>query len=151
MTGQDRFCTLTQRYYNNSDAVIIVYSCDSEESYTNIQKYWFSEVHRYLAKEGDVNVPILIVENKSDLEPEEIVCNFEVTKELAYQLNLLPPLQCSAKMGGEKVKKVFHVVATELYKRRQPRKPIVRGTTHRSGCACARGGRSSYEGTLNVS
>ena len=137
--GQERFRTLTQRYYENVDGVIIVYSCEYEDSFGEITKYWYPEVLRYVCLDDEVKVPVLIVENKKDLIAKgESIVRFEHAKELAHQKNMLPPLQCSALNGGDDVKKVFHVMATEIFKlRRQSiRRTKVKMTTQepKKGC-----------------
>lgn len=121
----------------------MVYSCDDEDSFSEIEKYWFPEVARYVTLNTDYKVPILIVENKKDLiAKEESVLNFEHTKEMAHQKNLLPPIQCSAKDGGDDVKKVFHVMASEIFKvRRQSKTTKVTTTSKKpSDGKCCGGG-----------
>lgn len=136
--GQDRYRTLTQRYYENSDAVILVYSSVDEESFRDLQDYWFQELRHYLRFDED-NIPILLVANKSDLiNPSTDTVNFETTKELALQKGLLPPVQCSAKTG-DNVKRVFHIIATELFKKRQPSQRPNVARVSKQGCHCARG------------
>lgn len=149
--GQDRYRTLTQRYYENTDAVILVYSVSEEETFHDMQDYWFRELHHYVRYE-DFNIPVLIVANKTDLIPSaSYTVNFDTTKELALQKGLLPPIQCSAKTG-DNVKRVFHIIATELYKRRSPstRRPNV-SSVSKQECSCARSNRSNQRGQeINV-
>ncbi len=152
--GQERFRTLTQRYYDNVDGVIIVYSCEDEESFGEIMKYWYPEVMRYVAVDDEIKVPVLIVENKKDLIGKvENTVKFEHAKELAHQKNLLPPLQCSALNGGDEVKKVFHAIATEIFKlrRKTTSKTRVKMTTQepKSGCCVKGSGRRRNE-KINV-
>jgi GTPase SAR1 family protein len=137
LTGQDRFRTLTQRYYESADAVLLVYSVTDEESFRDIEEYWLKELHHYLNYDG-TNIPILLVANKSDLiSPNTDTVNFQTSKELAKHKGFLSPIQCSAKTG-DKVKQVFHVIATELYKRRQPpKKPKVSNVSD-GGCCSSR-------------
>lgn len=107
---------MTHRYYENADAVIAVYSGVEGESFRDLQDYWFRELHHYLRIDDD-NIPILLVANKVDLLPTTTEpVDFTTTKELALQKGLLPPLECSAKTGHN-VKRAFHVIATELFKK----------------------------------
>uniref|UniRef100_A0A1X7U0F0 Small monomeric GTPase n=1 Tax=Amphimedon queenslandica TaxID=400682 RepID=A0A1X7U0F0_AMPQE len=133
--GQDRYRTLTRRYYENTDAVMVVYSSVEEESFREIQDYWFQELQHYL-KYDDESVPILLVANKSDLiSPDVDTVHFGTAKELALQKGLLHPIECSAKTGHN-VKQAFHVIATALFKKSQPsRKPNVSSVTRRQ-CSC---------------
>ena len=128
----------------------MVYSCEYEESFSDITKYWFPEIVRYLSVDDQVKVPVLIVENKKDLiATGESVINFAHTKELANQHGLLPPLQCSAKDGGDDVKKVFHAMTTEIFKsqRQTVQKTRIKKTTpvNNGGCACTRARNSTKE------
>ena len=128
-----------------------MYACNDEESFGDITKYWFSEITRYLSYDDEVKVPVLIVENKKDLRPSlDNPISFEHTRELAHQKNLLPPLQCSAKDGGEDVKKIFHVVATEIFKSRRKSTKLtkVKTTTTQPKSSCSScGGNGSRRGS----
>ena len=115
---------MTHRYYEKADAVILVYSIHDEESFRDIE-FWMNEVHHYLSV-ADSNIPVLIVGNKLDLSVMDHVVNFRTVQELTKSLGTLPPVQCSAKTG-ENVRKVFHIIATELYKINQ-RSPAVHVT-----------------------
>lgn len=126
---------MTRRYYENADAVIVVYSAVEEESFRELQDFWFRELHHYL-KYDDEPIPILLVANKADLiSPTVESVNFGTAKELALQKDLLHPVECSAKTGHN-VKQAFHIIATELFKKSQPsKKPKVSSVTRRE-CSC---------------
>ena len=148
--GQDRYRTLTQRYYENTDAAILVYSVADEESFQDMQDYWFKELHHYL-RYDELNIPVLVVANKSDLIPSSsYTVNFETTKELALQKGLLPPIQCSAKTG-DNVRRVFHIIATELYKKKAPSKKPYVSTVSKQKCSCGSGSKlDNAERKINV-
>ena len=131
--GQERYQTVTHRYYERADAVILVYSIDDEDSFRDIE-FWMNEVRHYLSI-SDSLIPVLIVGNKLDLLGAEHTVNFRTVLELTKSLGILPPVQCSAKTG-ENVRKVFHIITTELYKRSQ-RSPTVHITpvTRRQFCS----------------
>ena len=65
--GQEKFNSLTQNIFQNTDGILIIFDLTNKESFTNIQK-WISK--------SDKNIKTLIVGNKSDL-----VDNRQVTKE----------------------------------------------------------------------
>lgn len=114
---------------------MVVYNSIEEESFREIQDYWFQELQHYL-KYDDESVPILLVANKSDLiSPAVDTVHFGTAKELALQKGLLHPIECSAKTGHN-VKQAFHVIATALFKKSQPsKKPKVSSVTRRE-CSC---------------
>ena len=114
--GQERHQTVTRRYYEKADAVVLVYSIPDDESFRDVE-FWMNEVHHYLTV-GESQIPILIVGNKLDLSGTDSSVNFRTVHELTKSLGTLPPVQCSAKTG-ENVRKVFHIIATELYKKSQ--------------------------------
>ena len=63
--GQERFATLTNGFFKGSDGIVVVYSVDDEKSFENVNK-WMNQVH----SKAPVDVKILLVANKSDLESE---------------------------------------------------------------------------------
>ena len=127
---------------------MIVYSAIEEESFREIQDYWFQELQHYL--KYDESVPILLVANKSDLiSPTVDTVDFGTAKELALQKGLLHPIECSAKTGHN-VKRAFHVIATELFKKSQPsKKPKVSSVTRRE-CSCMNRSSDQRPGRLHV-
>lgn len=60
--GQERFRTITNAYYKNAHAIVIVYDTTCESSYEEIEDYWIKEVQNY----GDPGVELLLIGNKSD-------------------------------------------------------------------------------------
>ena len=65
--GQEKFNSLTQNIFQNTDGILIIFDLTNKESFTNIQK-WISK--------SDKNIKTIIVGNKSDL-----IDNRQVTKE----------------------------------------------------------------------
>ena len=112
--------SITNRYYRDTDAVIIVYDCCAEESFYNIDK-WCTEVNTYLAPQLDVGMPIVLAANKKDkisyCEPNVA---FKVAQELASIKGLFACVETSAKTG-EGVKEMFEKVAKELLHQKGPR------------------------------
>lgn len=129
---------------------MIIYSAVDEESFRDLQDYWFLELQHYLRLD-DQNVPILLVANKSDLiSPSTDTVNFATTKELSVQKGLLPPIQCSAKTGHD-VKRAFHIIATELFKRNQIlRKPKVSSVSSRQECSCVKSRSNLSQESIRV-
>lgn len=142
-TGQDRHRSLTENYYTNADAAIVVYSAVDLESFQDLKDYWITEVHHYLRVGESYDIPVVIAANKDDLtaEEEEQVVDFRSTEDFSRENGLLPPVKCSAK-SGHNVRNLFHILITEMYKRRQPRsRPAIRPVTRKGCCS----GRSSAQ------
>lgn len=62
--GQEKYQSFTINYFRHSDCILLVYSITDEESYKNLG-YWVQLVRDNV----DVEVPIILVANKIDLEP----------------------------------------------------------------------------------
>ena len=113
-TGQERYQSITQRFYHNTSAVMIVYDISDAESYNEATKNWYVEATNYLDKTPDI--PFIIVGNKTDLEDKRAI-SFKEVKEFSSQNNLLHPVECSAKKGGDKVNKAFESLGREIIAR----------------------------------
>jgi small GTP-binding protein len=79
--GQERFRNITSSYYRNSSGVIIVYDVTSQDSFDKVAG-WIEEVRRH------VQVPLLIVGNKSDLVDKRQVAT-EAGEEFAQRQGLI--------------------------------------------------------------
>jgi len=60
--GQERYATMTQSYYRQSDCVICVYDVSSQPSFETVAKWW-KEMDRYAKKD----IARILVGNKTDL------------------------------------------------------------------------------------
>lgn len=108
--GQERFRTITSAYYKGADGIVIVYDVTSETSFTEIEKFWLSEVESYAEK----NVEILLIGNKSDLE-KKVPTN--VAKEFAQSKNM-EFFETSAKTA-DSVQTAFITLARKLMSKRE--------------------------------
>ena len=123
----------------------MVYSAVDLESFQDLKDYWITEVHHYLRVGESYDIPVVIAANKDDLTDDEGECvvDFRSTVDFSRENGLLPPVRCSAKTGHN-VKNLFHLIITEMYKRREPRRrPEIRSVT-RQGC-CAKRSSSQSE------
>lgn len=133
--GQERFQSITNRFYQDTHAVLIIYDVTSEESFHDVD-FWVREVQYYLPQELDDGMPVLFAGNKKDLidknyDPEQKMVSFRQVQEIANAYGFIKPIECSAKTG-ENVKKVFMTLATELLRRRKQHvTTIVPSTKHR--------------------
>uniref|UniRef100_A0A7S0ZZX3 Uncharacterized protein n=1 Tax=Noctiluca scintillans TaxID=2966 RepID=A0A7S0ZZX3_NOCSC len=107
--GQERFRTITSRYYRGAHGIIIVYDVTDRESFKNVQN-WVGEIEKYA---GD-GVSKLLVGNKCDLASKKVVSTDEA-KELADSLNMRL-LETSAK-NAHNVEEAFNTMAGEIKKR----------------------------------
>ena len=105
---------------------MIVYDITDVESYNEATKNWFTEATSYL-EPSSLNIPIILVGNKLDLDSNRAI-QFKEAKEFCSRNNLLPPIECSAKLGGDKVKKAFECLGKEISSRNL--KPKESSDTH---------------------
>ena len=105
--GQERFKSLTTSYYRNSDAAILVYGIDDEESFESLHR-WTKELDR-CGKDGLIKI---IVGNKSDLEEERAVSQ-ESAVGFALADNAAAAVECSAK-ENENIEQLFQALARKL-------------------------------------
>jgi len=96
--GQERYATMTQSYYRQSDCIVVVYDVTSLESFETTEKWW-KEIDRYSKKE----VTRILVGNKVDLTR---VIETEKGKSHAESLGATIFLETSAK-DGTNSKEVF--------------------------------------------
>lgn len=116
--------SITNRYYRDTDAVVIVYDCCAEDSFFNIDK-WYTEVNTYLAPQLDDGMPVVLVANKKDEIPDRIpteVVNFKVAQELATNKGLFACVETSAKTG-EGITELFEKIIKELLRSKGPKMP----------------------------
>ncbi len=139
ITGQERFQSITNRFYSDSHAVIIVYDMMSEDAPHDLD-FWVREIQYYLPLELEAGMPVLFVANKKDLirrdEIELRRTHFRQAQEVAHSNGFLPPVQSSAKTG-ENVAKVFQTVAEHLVRNRTSNPPVIIGTTPKGCSACS--------------
>ena len=110
--GQEVYRSLISSFYRSASLAIIVYSIDSEESYSNIEK-WLNDIKT----QSNPDVKVFLIGNKADLEDKR-----EVTKEagesFAKEHKLAFFSETSAKTGFN-VQNVFIEVAKELYRQHE--------------------------------
>lgn len=61
--GQERYATMTQSYYRQSDCIVCVYDVSDSQSFEDVPRWW-KELDRY----SKGMVPRVLVGNKIDLE-----------------------------------------------------------------------------------
>lgn len=115
--GQERYDSLETHFYRDSDAVILVYNVTDVPSFHSACDYWIKESLKHLP--DDSHVPIMVIAgNKSDLlDSASDFVDINTVREFTQSYDLVPPIETSAKTG-DNIQRLFHIIATELYKRR---------------------------------
>ena len=107
--GQEVYRSLISSFYRSASLAIIVYSIDSEESFSNIEK-WLNDIK----SQSNPNIKIFLIGNKADLEDKR-----QVTKESGenfFKQNKLSYFTETSAKTGFNVQNVFIEVAKVLYK-----------------------------------
>ncbi len=129
-SGQERFQSITNRFYSDTQAVIIVYDITSEDSLQDIE-FWVKEVQYYLLRELEDGMPAIFVGNKKDVvdkleyyhtpgytdNSKDTTYIFRQVQEISNSHSFLRPVECSAKTG-ENVQRIFDTIARELVRQK---------------------------------
>jgi small GTP-binding protein len=78
--GQEKFHSIIQSYYKNVGGGVVVYDVTNTQSYNNVIR-WIKEIRKYNIYENNIEIPILIFGNKSDL-----ILNRKITTEMGQSL-----------------------------------------------------------------
>lgn len=124
--GQERFRTITKTYYrgvrvcnlvpsdlpdtflfSQAHGYILVFDLTNRESFEHV-KYWLSEVK----KNGNDDVPKIIVGNKADLDDQRLITNDELTS-FADDRHI-PFMEASAKDGTNVSDLFLHLTSAFL-------------------------------------
>ena len=105
--GQERYRSITSAYYKGAKGALIVYDITRKNTFDNIDK-WISD----LKLNGDKNICILIVGNKSDLNEQREV-DEELGKKKAEMFKTAF-METSA-LSGENISKAFEEVIEQIY------------------------------------
>lgn len=105
--GQEEYDRLRPLSYHDVDVLLICFSLDNLTSLQNVKDIWFPEVNHFCP-----GVPILLVGTKADLENGSINPDFPI--QLAYEINAIGYIQCSAKSMFN-VNNVFNFAIHNFY------------------------------------
>jgi Ras-related protein Rab-7A len=64
-SGQEKFSSISQMFYREAHACVLVFSSESEESLNRLE-YWESQFLKVVRQDENLAVPIIILCNKSD-------------------------------------------------------------------------------------
>ena len=119
--GQERYRSITKSYYQGAKGVLLVYDITQRSTFDTIEN-WLMD----LRTNGDKDIFILLIGNKSDLEDLREVSTEEAQAK-AEQYNVAF-LETSAK-SGDNINKAFTKLVEEVYKaninRRQSKTEIL--------------------------
>ena len=107
--GQEIYKSLVSSFYRNSSLAIIVFSIDSQESFSHVQN-WLQEIRR---QNESPDTRFFLVGNKIDLENQREVSK-EAIENFIKENNFDLYIEASAKTG-ENVKNIFIEAAKLLY------------------------------------
>ena len=94
VSGQDKFRSLTNMYYRDADAAILVYDISDKQSFENLKNLWLEDV----IEKAPENVQIVILGNKNDLGAERVT--FKEVQEVALQNRALMKIVSAKKNQG---------------------------------------------------
>ena len=100
--GQEKYDSLTKRYYKGADVAIIAFSITDRNSYLNIPK-WYEKIINECGK-----IPIIITMTKIDLEKEGEV-SFKEAIDFAYAMKC--ELFTTSSKDNIKVNELFEKIA----------------------------------------
>ena len=110
LAGQPQFYLLHKVYYNGANGVIIGFDLTRTHTFSNI-KNW----HKELVKDGLIDLPMVLVGNKSDLKEERKISVAHVDH-LKESLNIQDYIETSA-LNGQNVGNLFKTMARRIYER----------------------------------
>ena len=105
--GQERYRSITSAYYKGAKGAFIVYDITRKTTFENIDK-WIAD----LKTNGDSNISIVLIGNKSDLEEKR-----EVTKEegLKKSQDCKTAFLETSALNGDNVHKAFDELIEQIY------------------------------------
>ena len=93
--GQERFLSLTNTFFKNSDGIFLVFDLIERKSFENL-KFWMEKIEAAIPTEEELN--IIILGNKNDLK-DKVITKDEVMKTYNYEY-----FETSAKKGNNVMK-----------------------------------------------
>lgn len=104
--GHAKYRAITRTYYNNADAVLLVYDVSRANSFDRV-KDWAREARQHA---GD-DIPLYIIGNKTDLRH---VVSEEKSDMLCREINGVRAFRVSAKAAEDHLESVFVQIAKDL-------------------------------------
>merc|ERR1712232_1230250 len=105
--GQERFRTITTSYFRGAQGILLVYDVTDRGSFENIRN-WLSQIQQH----ADLNVNKILVGNKCDVDPADIVVTEEEGRKMASEFGIKFFLT-SAKQNFQ-VTEAFEAISQEV-------------------------------------
>jgi len=107
--GQEKFRALTQLFYKEASAAILVYDITRKDSFNQIKEYWINQV----IEKSPNNIIIAIVANKIDLfEKEEV--EEKIARDFALENNAIFMMTSAKNKDG--IDELFSSIANKIFK-----------------------------------
>ena len=105
--GQERYRSITSAYYKGAKGAFIVYDITRKNTFDNLDK-WITD----LKSNGDKNISIVIIGNKSDLEDKRVV-----PKELGIKKSeeFKTAFMETSALNGNNINKAFDELIGQIY------------------------------------
>jgi len=108
LAGQDRYAMVRQRFYSDTEGILMLYDITRMSSLEHIKK-WHSEISKYTKP-----VPIILIGNKIDLVDKREVTDDDVIRILEENnINVRLKIETSAK-EGVRTEEAFHFLVKTL-------------------------------------
>ena len=105
--GQERYRSITSAYYKGAKGAFIVYDITRRNTFDNIDK-WISD----LKTNGDNNISIMLIGNKSDLnDKREVETNEGLKKSEETKIAFME----TSALSGENIIKAFNELIEQIY------------------------------------
>ena len=94
LAGQEKYEKMRFMYYKGAKGALIVGDLTRKDTFKKIQGFWAPDFYKHESK----NAPVLVIANKSDLEPE---ISDEELEETANNIDATLYMKTSAKRGTQ--------------------------------------------------
>ena len=108
-SGQDRFRSMTNLYYQDAQVAILTYDVTNEESLESLN-YWLEQLNNKVEVD---NMILCLAGNKIDVEASKKVISTSKGKAFAEENNMIF-FETSAKTGAG-IKELFQAIAVKAY------------------------------------
>jgi len=110
--GQERYRSITSAYYKGAKGALIVYDITRKNTFENIDK-WISDIK----SNGDENVCIIIIGNKSDLEDKrEVIKDEGIQKAKSFKAAFME----TSALSGDNISKAFDEIIEQIFENNCP-------------------------------
>ena len=106
--GQERYRSITNAYYKGAKGSLLVYDITNKKSFDDLDK-WILD----LKTNGDDNLSLILLGNKSDLEDKRVISTEEGKNKAEFYKSSF--LETSA-LNGNNIEKAFSELIMDVYK-----------------------------------